>query len=120
MCQLVSDAIATSDSDWQYRPAVEVYVTLLSRGCTAVSNGGRYNCGTIFGSLGVLLMSIERMVRGPDTSPDDKDELREQRGRCFQIFEDEFTELGMTFPKRLYVLSSRHFTIHTEILWHIK
>ncbi|KAG8952103.1 hypothetical protein FRC04_005103 [Tulasnella sp. 424] len=103
MCQLVSDAVATSDSDWQYRPAVDVYVTLLSRGCTAVSNDGRHNCGTIFGSLGVLLRSIERMVRDPDTSPDDKDELREQRSRCFQIFGDEFTELGMTFPKRLEI-----------------
>ncbi|KAG8934604.1 hypothetical protein FRC01_001705 [Tulasnella sp. 417] len=105
MCQLISDAIATSGSDWQYRPAIEVYVTLLARGCTAVSNSGRYNCGTMFGSLGTLLISIEKMIRDPDTSSEDRGELREQRSQCFQIFEDEFIELGMTFPIRLYVSS---------------
>lgn len=104
MSQLISDAVATSDSDWQYRPAVDVYVTLLSQGCTAVSNSRRHNRGIIFSSLGTLLLSIEKMVRDPDTSPDEKEELREQRDRCFQIFEDEFKELGMTFPKRLCVL----------------
>lgn len=101
MCQLISDAIATSNLDWQHRPGVDVYTMLLAGGCTAISNSGLDNSGAIFKSLGTLLLSIEKLIRDPKTTLDEREGFRKHRAQCFWIFENEFLELGITWDIRL-------------------
>lgn len=106
MCQLISDAVATSDSDWHGRPSVRDYLTLLYGGHKVLFWVPHYNPGTMLGSMGTLLISIEKLVRKPGTSSDEVKELRKQRKECIETYISAVCDCGPDME--LYVL--RAFT----------
>lgn len=105
-CQLVSDAAATLDSDWEGRPDVKDFLELLSSTSKDLPNEDFYNRGTILRSLGSLLMFVEKMVRNPIVSSEERETLREQRKACFEAYRYELAYWKLEEPKVAYVIPS--------------
>ncbi|KAG9049906.1 hypothetical protein FS837_008668 [Tulasnella sp. UAMH 9824] len=102
-CQLVSDAAATLDSHWEGRPDIKDFLELLSRISKDLPNKDYYNRGTILRSLGLVLMSIEKMVRNPKVSSDERETLRKQRKACFEAYGYELPCWELGEPKVLEI-----------------
>ncbi|KIO19657.1 hypothetical protein M407DRAFT_222372 [Tulasnella calospora MUT 4182] len=105
VCQMISDAVATSNSHWESRPLAEKYMKLLST-TTLHENYDPYKRGKILRSWGTLLMSVENMIRDPKLSSDDREKLREQRKTCFAEYRNEDCSFKLDKPELLEAQTS--------------
>ncbi|KAG8967083.1 hypothetical protein FRC05_002297 [Tulasnella sp. 425] len=100
--QTIYEAIATSTVQWCDQPEIEVYVGLLEQDFLvrgAVHDHHDYCLGSTLNSLATLLHSIERRIRDPATSSDERESQRKHRRTC--------TEKWIDYISNAYDLSKK-------------